>query len=168
MSKKVVRMVCGFAFNEQDRGVDQCVVLIFKNRGPASVRNRLNGVGGRVEEGETPVQAMVREFVEEAGCVTQEEEWGVPFVRLYGDGWEVSFFRRFGSVDRVQAGVSSLTDEPIFVMPVSVLLHRLDVVPNVRWLVPLALDPCIDPTITIDVHDVVPQVYREPEAAPAT
>lgn len=44
------------------------VVLVRKNRPDWQV-GKLNGVGGHIEEGETPYEAMVRECTEECGLV---------------------------------------------------------------------------------------------------
>src|SRR5258706_13272255 len=56
--------VCGFAFKQFRQGPQ--VVLIRKNK-PDWQRGKLNGVGGKVEPGEIPSEAMVREFAEETG-----------------------------------------------------------------------------------------------------
>jgi len=62
--------VCGFAFSEGGK----FVYLIEKNR-PAWQVGCLNGIGGGVDEGEEPIQAIVREFEEEAGVPTQQSDW---------------------------------------------------------------------------------------------
>ena len=48
-------------------------VLIRKTH-PTFQANKFNGVGGHVESHEKPIEAMAREFYEEVGCVTYEEE----------------------------------------------------------------------------------------------
>lgn len=58
--------VCGLVY-----GPDNTVVLIKKNR-PDWQKGYLNGVGGKVEVNETPLDAMVREFNEECGVVIKE------------------------------------------------------------------------------------------------
>lgn len=60
MSK--IKYVVGFAFDG-----DQ-VLLIEKNRGPSFLIGKLNGVGGKVEEGESFIEAVEREFIEETAC----------------------------------------------------------------------------------------------------
>ncbi|HSI37253.1 MAG TPA: NUDIX domain-containing protein, partial [Tepidisphaeraceae bacterium] len=63
--------VCSFAFPPaRDR-----VLLIRKNR-PAWQAGKLNGVGGKIEPGETPRQAARREFEEETGLALSEEAFG--------------------------------------------------------------------------------------------
>lgn len=54
------RFVLGFLFSEDGSRV----LLVWKNR-PAWQNGKLNGVGGKIEPGETPLQAMKREFLEE-------------------------------------------------------------------------------------------------------
>ena len=65
----IVRYVLGFAFHPA-RGV----VLIRKNR-PEWQAGKLNGVGGKIERGELPEQAMAREFEEETGYHTVAADW---------------------------------------------------------------------------------------------
>ena len=59
--------------------------MIEKKRGPEGVAGRWNGVGGKVEEGETPAEAMVRECFEETSLPSTPEGW-VHFGVLHGDG----------------------------------------------------------------------------------
>ncbi len=55
--------VAGFYFSE----CGERVALIRKLK-PEWQRGWLNGIGGKVEPGESPLSAMVREFEEEAGA----------------------------------------------------------------------------------------------------
>tara|TARA_B100000700_G_scaffold331796_1_gene468920 strand:- start:28939 stop:29340 length:402 start_codon:yes stop_codon:yes gene_type:complete len=64
------KYVLGFAFNNDLTHV----VLIKKNR-PDFLKNKLNGVGGKIEPNENIEEAMVREFKEETGIITKENEW---------------------------------------------------------------------------------------------
>jgi 8-oxo-dGTP pyrophosphatase MutT (NUDIX family) len=61
----VRRYVVGFLFHSEGLLDDGDILLIRKAR-PAWQANSLNGVGGKVEPGETGLQAMAREFQEEA------------------------------------------------------------------------------------------------------
>jgi len=62
-------MYClGFAKHEDD------LVFIQKTH-PRFQYGKLNGVGGHIEGQETPVEAMVREFEEEAGVATSQTQW---------------------------------------------------------------------------------------------
>lgn len=50
------------------------IVIINKNRGPSSVKGRVNFPGGHVEHGENPTYSAVRELEEETGLLVKEEE----------------------------------------------------------------------------------------------
>lgn len=122
--------VAGLQFSEDLK----TVTLIQKQR-PEWQKNLCNGVGGHIEPGESAIQAMVREFKEETGAVTQPGDWE-GFCVLYGDDWSVAWFRMFKNLD-----VATTTDEEIFCVPVSyVYTGSVAVIPNLKWLVPLALD----------------------------
>lgn len=75
------KMVVGFVFNE----IFTRCLLIRKNR-PKWMEGLLNGIGGHIEEGETPEEAMKRECFEECGleisnwkeiCIMSGENWSV-------------------------------------------------------------------------------------------
>lgn len=125
--------VCGFLFS-----TDRERVLLIRKRRPAWQAGRLNGVGGKVEAGETPEAAMAREFREEAGLSV--EGWKKVVV-LTGEpspadarGWRGHFFRAFGDL----GGAVAQTDEALEVHPVRPL--PADAIPNLNWIVPLMLD----------------------------
>lgn len=61
--------VLGFAFDSDSR-----VALIKKAR-PDWQAGRWNGIGGKVEEGETSKEAMAREFAEETGVLIEYPHW---------------------------------------------------------------------------------------------
>jgi 8-oxo-dGTP diphosphatase len=125
--------VCGFLFSP-DR---QRVLLIRKLR-PAWQAGKLNGIGGKIEPGETPIRAMRREFREEAEL--EIADWHEVLTLSGKDdagsgvGWRGHFFRAFGPVDDARA----LTDETTEIHPVAAL--PADSIPNLRWMIPLMLD----------------------------
>lgn len=116
------------------------VVLIRKTR-PAWQEGRLNGVGGRVEEGETPAEAMAREFREEAG--DDEPLAWMQFGRLSGGGWEVHLFHaRF---PRVPTPYNRTDEGEVSAHHVGVVLRGgtskgAAPLPNLRYLIPMALN----------------------------
>lgn len=118
--------VCGFLFSP-----DRARVLLIRKRRPAWQAGKLNGIGGKVEPGETPIDAMRREFWEEAGI--HHAEWE-PVLTLAGPDWHATFYRAFGDVDAAQA----MTDEALEIHPVRLL--QADIIPNLAWIVPLSLD----------------------------
>ena len=129
------RYVCSFLFSLDRRRV----LLIRKNR-PAWQAGKLNGIGGKIEPGETPREAARREFREETGLDLPESAFthlltlGGPDDFGSGVPWEGYFFRTFGAID----GAQSLTDEAVEIHPTDPL--PTDTIPNLHWIIPLLLD----------------------------
>lgn len=118
--------VVGFLFSGNLRRV----VLIEKQR-PEWQRGRLNGVGGKIEPGETPIEAMRREFREEAGA--DVDGWR-QFCELRFKAGTIYFFRAVNNAD-----IKTMEDERVdwyhtWEVP------NLATLPNLRWLVPMAID----------------------------
>lgn len=132
---RMKRYVCSFAFSP-DRAR---VLLILKNR-PAWQEGKLNGVGGKIEEGELAVEAARREFREETSLDVPESSFQHLLTLSgpddFGAGmpWEAFFFRLFAPIEQAVA----LTDEKLEIHPVDPLPEGL--VPNLRWIIPLFLD----------------------------
>jgi 8-oxo-dGTP diphosphatase len=139
------RYVVGFCFDYNHENV----LLIRKNRPDWQV-GRFNGLGGKIEKGESPLAAMGREFVEETGGrglpdVRGETLTWRPFARLRGtdpagDSFEVWFFH-------ARAGISGhfLSELEGFCVDGEVLhwvsmwrLGRYLLIPNLLYLVPMA------------------------------
>jgi 8-oxo-dGTP diphosphatase len=126
------RYSVGFLFNQNAA----CVALISKKR-PEWQCGLWNGIGGHIEEGEAPIDAMVREFYEETG--QHVEEWNL-FAEIDGTpNYIISFFRSFN--DEALVKVKTTTDEVVMVNQVARL--PFNIVPNLAWLIPLALDKYI-------------------------
>ena len=93
---------------------------------------RLNGVGGRLEDGETPLRGMQREFKEETGL----EHWDwEPLARLEFDEAVVWFFWGKSCLYDL---CETKTDEGVGIYKIG-LLSTLELVPNSRWLIPMAI-----------------------------
>jgi 8-oxo-dGTP diphosphatase len=128
---KITNYVCGFYF---DTTFEQ-VVLIWKNK-PAWQKGKLNGVGGKIEKGELPITAMRREFYEETGII--HNEW-VDLIILQADDWRVYFFCAIGKVNEFEY-VETKEDEEVAKIEVNRLLaNEYPHIPNLEWLVPLAI-----------------------------
>ena len=128
--------VVGFAFSG-----DHGQVLLIKKARPAWQSGRLNGIGGKVEPGETPEQAMIREFAEETKL--EFEPWDL--FAIINTGWiSIYFYRTFNDLIK---SATSVTDEPLMVCGIEDLPPKC--LPDVRWLVPLALDALVITPVTI-------------------
>jgi 8-oxo-dGTP diphosphatase len=117
---------CGFLFSPDRKRV----LLIRKNR-PAWQAGKLNGVGGKLEAGESPIQAMIREFREEAHLPVSSWQ---QILTLTGSDWKGHFFRAFGPIDEARP----VTDEQLEIHAVDALPR--DTIPNLHWMIPLMLD----------------------------
>ena len=149
--------VLGFAFdltqNESQNSLNTQVALIRKLK-PAWQADNLNGIGGSIEEfdgaanegaNRTGLNAMVREFREETGFQTEPAAWH-QFHTMGAEDWQVQCYRAF-SIPLHK--LKTTTEEEVIVVRAYSLPQ--DVLFNLRWLIPLALDPQPYPTM---------QVYR--------
>lgn len=130
------RYVVGFLFWGGDQMFGDQVALIRKNR-PEWQAGKLNGIGGKIEPGEKPLEAMVREFREETGEIVTD--WR-HFATMEGNNSEIFCFTAtaMGFMDRPE--LQPLTDEvpfwcPVIASPTAFASPR---VPNLAWLIPLA------------------------------
>jgi 8-oxo-dGTP diphosphatase len=131
MKPSQTQYVVGFMF---DHDLSR-VALIRKNK-PDWQKGKLNGIGGKVEDGETFADAMEREFEEETGLATSANWWN-RFATMDGEAFYLEFFARYGDVDALE----TKEEETVEVVPLSELhLGRQDVVENLVWLVGLAVD----------------------------
>lgn len=118
---------CGFAFDKCDKSV----ALIVKNR-PEWQRGMLNGIGGHIEPGETPVEAQIREFYEETGWLTSEPEWSL-FCVLTVPGFAKVYMFRATLPDLTR--LKTTTDEKVSIQSTDEGCYT---VPNLKWLIPMA------------------------------
>lgn len=125
--------VLGLAFDTRFSNV----LLIRKNR-PDWQAGLLNGIGGKVEHGETDKEAMVREFVEETGVVTSAENWN-HFGELAGKDFHVMLYWSSGLFIY---DAKSMTDEKVEIYEVFEILisYGEGVVSNLPALVAAVLD----------------------------
>ncbi len=123
--------VVGLLFNSKRE-----LALILKNH-PDWQAGKLNGIGGKIEEGEPIIKAMQREFREEAGVYI--EVWR-EFAVLKLELGEVHFLVAHGDYT-----LQSLTDESVAFYKLD-QLRSLPHIDNLDWLIPLALDPLVQTT----------------------
>jgi len=107
------------------------VSLILKNR-PVWQAGFYNAIGGKIEPGETPLEAMKREFIEEAGV---DISWN-PRFSLQGPEFTVHFFSCHDS--EAMNHLRTCTDEVVDVFEVGRLPENM--IPNLRWIIPMLND----------------------------
>lgn len=138
------RWVEGFLFDDKGGRV----ALILKRR-PDYLAGKWNGIGGKVEAGETAWAAMVREFHEEAGVETVESDW-FWFASLATKNGLIRCYCTFSS--EYMEKVRRMTDEwvrPVRVRDIYLTPDR--VVPNTRWLIPMVLSVHADEATSFEI-----------------
>lgn len=127
------RYVVGFAF---DRYSNQ--VLLINRIAKNGYTEGYNGLGGKIEDNENRLQAMIREFKEESGLVCKN--W-LEIGRMYGENWECFIFFSFIPWEQIQKRV---TEEGV------IEWHSLDNIPynsqdftNIPWIISMVKDPNI-------------------------
>jgi 8-oxo-dGTP diphosphatase len=133
----VDRYVMGFLFSEDLENV----VLITKDH-PDWMKGKRNGVGGKIQPGEEPLHAMIREFGEEAGLYINK--W-VEFALLRGHGFQVQIYHAVEPLKVIQAA-RTMTNEKIAVVKL-VEFGTPDVpgsaepnyLANLKWLILMSL-----------------------------
>lgn len=127
----MTKYVCGFLF---DKALD--LVVLIEKINPSWQKGLWNGVGGKIEAGETPLQAMTREFKEEAGL--EINDW-TQYCTLRGPEFEVHFF--FTKMDASKVSeVRAITAERLGIWSIAkALMWSFPLLPNIRWLLPMAL-----------------------------
>lgn len=123
------------------------VVLIRKDK-PEWQAGKLNGVGGKIEDGEEPIDAMRREWKEETG---ETREWWERFLTLEFPKATVFCFRAFDSDTVAKTNSSEMVGRSMvkqFITGGSRQIDftfgggcwvPLDPITNLRWIIPMAL-----------------------------
>lgn len=133
--------VAAFAFSE-----DYTRVALMRKVRPDWQAGQLNGIGGKVEGRELPIEAMVREWGEETNSQPSELDFTLAVI-LVGRDWRVFFFRAVFDIDDLKAA----EDEPIEIHPANRL--PTDVLWNLWWLVPLCRDHQLRGPIIVHEQD---------------
>jgi 8-oxo-dGTP diphosphatase len=134
-----MKYVVGFMFNEK-----LTRVALIKKLKPAWQKGKLNGIGGKLNGSESPLDAMVREFKEETGMDTFIWQWR-RFLDLSGVTMDSGPFHVacYASHCENFDFIRSVTKEEI----VKVYTNRIDVagrnyvmIDNLPWIIGLAMD----------------------------
>jgi len=124
--------VLGFMFS-----TDHTRVALIRKIKPDWQRNRLNGIGGKVEIDERPIDAMTREFTEETGLVTSNRQWK-NFATLVFFAIEVECYVTVGPLNELR----TMTDETVEIHDIASLQWDSQqgnaMIENLPWLIPLA------------------------------
>lgn len=127
--------VLGFMFSESLHEV----CLIKKNR-PVWQAGRINGIGGKVEQDECNLAAMVREFYEETGTATSPKDW-VEVAELKFTDTKISTTNVSVFASRNQEAFDTAmtkTDEAVLKIPIG-MIPTYEAVNNVAQLVTLCI-----------------------------
>ena len=124
--------VAGFMFDEKKE-----IVAVVEKRRPAWQAGKLNAIGGKIEPGESSVDAMVREFQEETGVATTREDWRFEFsIRDTDYKYIVYFYSSFSDLVHY---ARTIEEEQIYLFTVKDFPYE-DALPNLRWMVPMVLE----------------------------
>jgi 8-oxo-dGTP diphosphatase len=126
-------MVAAFALCNEE-------VLLVRKEKPKWQSGLLNGVGGKAEVHETPLDAMCREFLEETNIEVSADRWN-HFASEFGRGYVVHFFRcRLSTLVRDVTPTQNDAGEKLYWYNAR-MLDRQSIIGNLQWLIPLAVDP---------------------------
>lgn len=135
------KYVAGFMFTNDCKNV-----ILIRKKKPAWQLGKLNGVGGKVENNEIPKDAMIREYKEEAGITF--DKWD-NFLTVEYKSCTVYFFKGFSDSCFYQ----SETKESEIIEKISIDKFPIDeVIPNLNWIINLALDPDIEHTEAMEEY----------------
>ena len=111
------------------------VALVKKNK-PDWQKGKYNGIGGKVEPGESPIYACSREFLEETGVEININFWE-HFLTFKGPEYKVHCFA--STSDKV-FNCQTIEREEIHILKVKELNYDMCVY-NLRWIIPLSTSP---------------------------
>lgn len=110
------------------------VLLIEKAKKPVQHIGKYNGIGGKVEEGETYSRAIVREIKEESGLDVANVD---SFATIGGADWTCECFKGVAEFNR---GLMYAGDEGrVLGIAIDEIL-KIPTVSNVPWLIFMAID----------------------------
>lgn len=160
----MARYVVGFMFS-----TDMKRVLLIEKKRPQWQLGKLNGIGGKVEDGENFYTAMGREFLEETGLRFDGWKFFCKLTVPPDKGWDDIFFA--AATSGMMDSARSTTDEKIYEVDIVSIGHGtlpwgkpmeddgggvralVPVLYNIPWLVRMAIDSLVNETC----YDVVEQ-----------
>ena len=139
----VKKYVTGFLFSSNSSHI-----VLIKKLTPAWQKGYLNGVGGKIEANETSENAMSREFKEETGVFIPAKQWHCYAQINRPNHYHVDFFFAHSELAFTARTVEK---EEILVVKLSELPTKL--IPNLNWLIPLALDKQADFSVPVKIKE---------------
>ncbi|WP_272687347.1 NUDIX domain-containing protein [Providencia sp. PROV149] len=138
----MINYVTGFMYSP-----DATQVVLIKKCQPEWQKGKFNGVGGKIHQGETPEEAMRREFLEETGVMTAVSDWRCFLILTNPDKYRIYMFSTY-SEQFTQ--VKTVEKEEVSVHHTASLPKNK--IANLAWLIPLSQDQKIilDTPLTID------------------
>lgn len=111
-------------------------LLVVRKANPAWQKGKFNAPGGKIEDGEPPIVACLREYQEETGVATMASDW-VEFAVLTGNdvkdtGWAVHCYRKL--TPTLLGECNEGGEEPVSAVFIEALAQLPNVVPNLRYL----------------------------------
>lgn len=129
------RYCLGFLFS-----TDRTQVALIEHQ----VFHKLNGIGGKLEAGELPADAMSREFLEETGAFVAWNEWR-EYAQLGGPAYHIACFVAVG--DRLLQTKDSGRVTWYRVDEIFVSAGLQPLMDNLSYLIPMALDKNISSAV---------------------
>ncbi|MBA6224278.1 NUDIX domain-containing protein [Colwellia sp. MB02u-18] len=138
------KYVTGFLFSQ-----DASHLVLIQKKNPPWQCGLFNGVGGKIETNELSVDAMVREFIEETGVQTHKADWTC-YAKIYRPHcYDVDVY--FAHSD-LAFSAKTIEQEPVHIIKLTELPSNI--IPNLQWLIPLALDKQADFSIPVLLQEV--------------
>ena len=142
--------VVGFIFSPDHAHI----VLVLKNR-PVWQAGRFNGVGGKIEAGETAAAAMARECFEETGLSLGADQWQHKAQITDSETYRVDCFMTI-SPDIFSARRQERESEEIRILSVGDITTDVHpVIDNLKWLIPLCLDDRVSGVACIEKKSAI-------------
>ncbi|MGC8492050.1 MAG: NUDIX domain-containing protein [Syntrophobacteraceae bacterium] len=124
--------VLGFVFTSTPKNV-----LLTEKNCPDWQKGKWNGIGGKIEAGEKPIDAMVREMFEETTISISAPDWH-HYATMVGDDFQCFVFAASCFFDHFPCACNPDTGERLLLVPIS-QLSRFPRLANTSFLIEAAL-----------------------------
>lgn len=123
-------------------------VLLITKQKPVFHKDKINGLGGKCETGESSLDCIVREVKEEADILIESKHW-IQIGSIHWTEWHVEVFAAIYT--GIISNIKSLTECEVAWYDTKKLPKNI--ISNLSWLVPLGIDVLTEktaPTIEIE------------------